>query len=184
MPLHPGVIDHFGLTWAGPATRFRFLSEAYLSFEEWVGRFLRCEAYPDVSRGVEAVLHEQPGAEDMFNQAAALLPDSALVAYARGILALRGHRNDEALQMLLGLATHFPDLPRIHAHLAECYAALGDRQAEELALRQALVRNAHVRGLYIRLATVLRAQGRPDEAAVTRRQAEALAPPRPRASMH
>ncbi len=108
MPLHPGVAAHFGLTWAGAHLSFRFLSEDYLTFEEWVARFLRCEAHPAVSRGVEAVLQNQAGAEDAFNTAAALLPNSALVAYARGILAKRAGRADEALHMLTGLATRFP----------------------------------------------------------------------------
>ena len=180
MPLHPGVAAHFNLTWASQVVQYRFLSETFLTFPEWVGRFLRCEANPAVSRGVEAVLHNQPGAEDLLKQAATLLPASPLVAYAQGIMALRAGRYHEALHVLDGIAARFPNLAQIHAYRAQCHAALGDPDSEELALRQEIARSQHVRGLYVRLSILLAAQGRQADATTARQHAEALAPPKQR----
>ena len=176
VPLHPGTIAHFGLSWAPPGMEFRFLSETMMSFEEWVARFLRCEAYPAVSAGVEAALQGQPNAEALLQQATAVLPDSPLVAYAHAVMARRAGRNGEALAMLQSLAERFTELPNIDGHLSECHVALGQDADAEIALRREVARSPHLRGLHLRLAAMLDRLGRVSEAAEARQNAAVLSP--------
>jgi hypothetical protein len=177
LPMHPAVAAHFGLRWAGPDTRYRFNSEAMLSFEEWAHRFARCEAYPAVTRAVTAVQQGWPNAARLLRDAAAQLPDSALVRHAQATLLIRAGKHRAAVSTLQALARAFPALPGVHADMFECLAAMKLDKAAERAMRAEIALRPAQRSLYTRLARFLRERGQAPDAELA--CALALAPDAP-----
>ncbi len=135
LPVHPGVASHFGLSWAGPDTRYRFYNEAYLTFAEFMHRFARCEAYPEVPAALAAVSRNEPGCRAQLEHALTLVPDSPWAHNAMGTVLLRENKPNEALPWLLRAKAAYPGMPSLHAQLCECLHALGRPQEGLVALR-------------------------------------------------
>jgi hypothetical protein len=176
LPVHPGVAAHFGLHWAAADTLYRFNSEDMLSFEAWAYRFMRCEAYPAVTRAVTAVQQGWPNGARLLRVAAEQLPDSVLVRHAQATLLVRAGKYRAALAQLRDIASRFPALPGVHADLFDCLAGVGEDAAAEAAMRTEIALRPAQRNLYTRLARFLRERGRADDALAEAAIALELAP--------
>lgn len=51
LPVHPRVAAHFGLAWAGEATRYPFWMDGDFTFAEFIGRYLRYDCCADFAIG-------------------------------------------------------------------------------------------------------------------------------------
>jgi hypothetical protein len=52
-PIHPAVVDHFGLNYASPARRYRFFHEGGFTFAEYADRYMRYEWNPLLAEGLD-----------------------------------------------------------------------------------------------------------------------------------
>lgn len=138
MPVHPGIARHFGLQWADEKTRYAFYTESYLTFEAFMRRFVRCEAYPEVMQALTSVHKNTPDCRAKLEHALKLVPDSPWVHMAMGTLALRDGNPAEALPWLLRAREAYPRMVNLHAQLSECLHALGRKEEAMRFLRQEL----------------------------------------------
>lgn len=176
LPVHPGVAAHFGLDWAGPGTRYAFWRETMLNFEEWAHRFVRCEAYPEMDRAVDAVTRSLPGAPALLAAALAQLPDSPWGLRALAVLHLRANRFAEALAAIERAVALHPDLAGAHATLHDCLLGLGRTEDAIDALREEIRRQPFRIPHRMRLARHLMARGRGEEARAVLASVLALQP--------
>jgi cytochrome c-type biogenesis protein CcmH/NrfG len=81
LPLHPGVIKHFGLTFADPNDSYRFADEGDISFSEYVCRYMRYESNSVLREAIYMAGKEDPS----------LTLQRLDVALERSPLSIRGH---------------------------------------------------------------------------------------------
>jgi hypothetical protein len=53
LPVHPGVIAHFGLSYVNPQTRYRYFDEGSFTFAEYVRRYMRYEWNPALPEALD-----------------------------------------------------------------------------------------------------------------------------------
>ena len=71
LPIHPSVARHFGLQWADAETRYRFHDEGYLTFAEFVQRYVQCRASTVVQEALVAAAQQRPDAGTLLEAALA-----------------------------------------------------------------------------------------------------------------
>ena len=89
MPIHPSLARHYGIEWATPAKRYRFLQEGLFTVSEFATRFAR-------------FTHD----DAMMTSLAALHGGGDLHAAVSGLLDARG-RHPESAEVLINLAAGF-----------------------------------------------------------------------------
>jgi SAM-dependent methyltransferase len=52
MPVHPSIVRHFGIEWAGSEYKYRFLQEGAYTAREYAERFIRFDHDDDLARGI------------------------------------------------------------------------------------------------------------------------------------
>ncbi len=86
-PIHPGVIAHFGLAWATPASRYPVNEEGFFTFEEFCRRYMGFVWNEALHRGIQTAKTDLAGAREDLERGLAESPDSPL-----GRLALAASR--------------------------------------------------------------------------------------------
>jgi hypothetical protein len=77
-PVHPGVIAHFGLTWATPDTRYPVNEEGLFTFDEFCGRYMRFEWNEVLHRGIQTAKTQPAEAVPDLEKGLAVSPESPL----------------------------------------------------------------------------------------------------------
>jgi hypothetical protein len=77
-PVHPGVISHFGLTWANAESRFPVNEEGLFSFAEFCGRYMRFEWNETLHRGIQTAKTKPADAIPDLEKGLAISPESPL----------------------------------------------------------------------------------------------------------
>jgi hypothetical protein len=77
-PVHPGVIAHFGLTWATPDTRYPVNEEGQFTFREFCGRYMRFEWNETLQRGIQTAKTQSAEAIADLEKGLAVSPESPL----------------------------------------------------------------------------------------------------------
>jgi hypothetical protein len=98
-PLHPSIIEHFNLTWATAATRYRYFDEGAFTWTEFAGRYVRFTWNAKLRQGFSlAQAGDHDNAIAVLHSALQVSPDSARGhSVLSHCLAVRG-RLTEALQ--------------------------------------------------------------------------------------
>jgi tetratricopeptide (TPR) repeat protein len=139
MPLHPGVVRHWGLAYAPADRRYRFLSEGSFTFREYALRYMRYQWNDALEKGLFLSRGGDPNAAlEALRAAVARSPRSAAGYNALGgALAHRGE-NDAAIAARHRAAELEPDNGSYRANLGELLRKLGRLEEAEAALQSAV----------------------------------------------
>ncbi len=174
--VHPGVAAHFGLAWAEPSRRTCFWKESLITFEQFVERFVMCQAYPEVGQAVDAVARGRPDAAAAVDRALTLVPESPWAMHAAASLAMQSGAHDTALALLARVLAEAPGIAAARFDMGECYLALGRADDALAAFERAVAEEPFVAARQARLAWLYKRRGEPMRAAVALRAAAAFRP--------
>jgi tetratricopeptide (TPR) repeat protein len=164
LPIHPSVARHFGLRWADAETRYRFHDEGYLTFAEFVHRYVECRASTALPAALVAAAEQRPDAGSLIEAALAECPESALALFALGKLRTSEGRHGEAIPILKRALECEPDLEWAHFILAECMQKSGELDAAEYHYRAEAALRPYRAPVPARLAHFLASRRKFDEA--------------------
>lgn len=177
LPLHPGVIQHFGLTFADPASTYNFADEGKLTFEQYVLQYMRYESNQALREAIYFAGREDPS----------ITLQRLDVALERSPRSVRGHsvraemfrrlsrfaEAEEAYRTAIGLD---PDNPDLHVELARMLSRLGQCDVAQEIVRTAIDK-APMRGnAHVMLSEALFYGERADEAVEPGREGVRLSP--------
>lgn len=149
LPIHPGVIRHFGFTFANEDTRYSYLDEGRFTFREYVGRYMRYENNHPLRVGIATADQGDPvAALAALDDGLARSPQSVRGWRARGIALDRLGRHAEARDAFARAADIDPDNPEplIAASLSHRVAGEGEAalaKAEQAVKIAPLYAGAH-----------------------------------------
>jgi tetratricopeptide (TPR) repeat protein len=110
LPLHPGVIRHFGLRFANDRTRYTFHAEGRFTFEEYVLRYMRYEHNYELRKGMYIVHHgDLQGAVDALEIALKTSPQSDQGWRTKGLALHHMGRRAEAIEAYRQATVVAPD---------------------------------------------------------------------------
>ncbi len=165
LPLHPGVIAHFGLTFADADTRYTYADEGRFTFAEYVLRYMRYENNPILRHAIYMASHGDPAATLVeLDRGLALSPRSAGGLRVKAALLERLGRRAEAAAVCREAIGIDPDDPDGYVDLA--YRLMHDGrhgEAEEMALKAVAMVPNHAPAQLV-LAETLMYAGRIEEA--------------------
>jgi tetratricopeptide (TPR) repeat protein len=161
---------------ADEKTLYRFHEDGYVTFSEFVDRYLACKANSPLCEAMIALERGEPDAAERIEKA---LPATPLSPWGLNALAkarlLQG-RYEEARSLLrLALEIH-PELEWGHFHLAKALDELGDPDGAEAAYRTEIRLRPFRHGIYHAVAQFLFRRGNTEEAADMTRRALELEP--------
>lgn len=156
LPLHPGVVAHFGLRYADHATRYVYLDEGRFTFDEYVLRYMRYENNPGLRKAIYMV-DRQPSAETLAQLEAALpmSPGAARGLAVKGTLLLRLNRADEAVAAYRAAVAIEPDRPENPIGLARALVRANDLREAEAWARNSIAIAPLLDTAHLALAEVL-----------------------------
>ncbi len=177
MPIHPGVVRHWGLNYAPPDRRYRYLQEGSFTFREYALRYMRYQWNDALEQGLFLNRAGHPDAAlAPLKAAVARSPRSAAAHHALSrALAHRGE-SDAAVTALRRAVELEPDGGTYSADLGELLHKLGRLEEAETALRAAVASEpmeAHYHGL---LGRLLKQRDDPDGAIRSLTEASRLNP--------
>ena len=177
LPIHPGVIRHFGLSFVTADRRHRFLNEGFFTFREFALRYMRLDWNPALEEGLELLrTGDLTAARDKLAIGVRLSPLSAPGHKALCHLLVREGRLADALVEAEQALEIEPDLADNHAEVGNLHRLLGHLAESERAFRAAIALNPVDPHARILLTHVLRAQGCAGEAVDIIRPAVELDP--------
>ena len=177
LPLHPGVIRHFGLQFADDGTRYTFHDEGRFTFEEHVLRYMRYAHNRDLRVGMH--LFHEARLEQALPHIVTGLEASPLSAHgwrAKGLSLSRLGRVGEAVEPFRRAVEVSPDDAEARAELAHALLEVGEAEdALAIARAAAAARPYHGR-THLVLSQLLHRRGEFAEAAEEGREACRLLP--------
>lgn len=119
LPLHPGVIAHFGLTFADADTSYQYMHERKQTFADYVLRYMRFDNNPLLRRALFEADRQDPAATlALLDEALLHSPASARGHQVRGVLLERLGRPEEAVEAYHRAVSQEPTDPDLHISLA------------------------------------------------------------------
>ena len=98
-PIHPSIIEHFGLECIAPDTRYRYFNEGSFTFEEFAYRYMRYEWNPDMAKAFHLFWAKQfEAAAPVFEVAVRSSPRSAAAHFVLSDLLARQGRFADAVE--------------------------------------------------------------------------------------
>ena len=139
LPIHPGIIRHFGLTFADAETRYSYFDEGRFTFSEYVLRYMRYESNHDLREGIALATDGDPqrvlGSLERGLQRS---PGSLRGLRAKGMVLDRLGRRDEALTAYREAIAAGPDETEGHIALARFLLGSGDIAGARFEARKAV----------------------------------------------
>lgn len=156
LPLHPGVIKHFGLTFADPSQTYRFADEGQVTFEEYVLQYMRYESNRPLREAIYFAGKEDPALTlKRLEPALERSPNSVRGHAVRAEMFQAMGRLNEAEAAYRQAIRLDPDNPDLYVALARMLSRAGQfGRAEELAL-EAIGRAPRSGAAYVMLAEAL-----------------------------
>jgi hypothetical protein len=173
-PIHPEIVEHFGLEWADGLT-YRYFEEGFFDFETCMRRYIAFEHVPEFRFAAEL---ERTG--DLVNAEAALRRGIDLhrkLPYLHlrlGLLLERQGRLREAAVALTHAARLCHGGAVFHRHLARVLRRTGVLPMAYASARTAVALDGDRLESMVELAEIADALGHAEEAADARRQADEL----------
>lgn len=178
LPIHPRIVDHFGLSYIGPDQRYRFNEEGDCTFEEYVLKYMRYENNPDLRRGIYFSSQDPHVALQHLDAGLPRSPQSSRGWAAKGYCLERLGRAEEAHQSYTRATQIAPDVVDSWLGLVRSTAACGRlTEAREIAERAVAAFPTHALARQT-LAEMLVKSGERDMAAAQAREATRLLPGR------
>jgi Flp pilus assembly protein TadD len=172
LPVHPGVVSHFGLTFISPDARYRYLDEGFFTFEEYVLRYMRYENNPELRTGIYMAGREDPALTlQRLEVGLAQSPRSERGLAVKGLLLDRLGRNGEALEALQAAASMERVLPGTRIEYARMLLCAGHHGQAEAVSREVLADDPHFGPAHLIIAEVNIALGDLDSAAASAHEA-------------
>lgn len=177
LPLHPSVIQHFGLRYADDKTTYRFLLEGSYTFEEYARRYMRYEWNAALHEGIAlSRTNDTESALKLLREGLETSPHAAQGHATVGNLLHRRGEHEGAIAALQQSLTIDPTNAHVQSSLAGVFNHLHKRDEAEAAMRAAMLLDPYEAHFPTLLAHWLRAWGRPGEAGILAEQALTIAP--------
>ncbi len=126
-PLHPQIIEHFGLKWCDSTTKYKYYDEDFYTYQEFIKKYVYFEFDDELLRGTSLTREgkEIPSAERLIREGLQRHPNSpyALDELAKN-LELQGKLN-EALNVVEKAAQLCAEVPRFQFRLASIESKCG-----------------------------------------------------------
>ncbi len=182
LPLHPGVVRHFGLRFADDQTRYTFHAEGRFTFEEYVLRYMRYAHNYELRKGMYLIHHgDLAGAVESLDIALQKSPGSDQGWRSKGLALHHLGRRGEAVEAYRQATEIAPDDAEVWFDYAESLM-YGDRLEDSAEAAQQAIDLAPRYGLgHMILTEVLVKLGDVPSAAAAGREAFRLLPGKPRA---
>lgn len=180
LPIHPGIIEHFGLKYVDANSRYRYFDEGQFTFSEYALRYVRCEWNYDLAEGIAASAGTDPArALRLLERGLQRAPNSARGLLCRAKVLMRMGRPSEAeacARKAMEFDTEAPDGPRT---LSAILSRRGDHDGAASAARHAIALLPADASSHYSLALVLADGGDMDGAVQAAQRAAALKPGNP-----
>ncbi|HEX5328281.1 MAG TPA: WcbI family polysaccharide biosynthesis putative acetyltransferase [Acetobacteraceae bacterium] len=129
-PIHPSIIAHFGLRYAGPETRYHYFNEGRFSFVEFADRYMRYEWNAALAEAFHLFWRGQDvAAISAFVAALPGAPRSAAGRFVLSELLGRQGRMTEALEPARAAAELEPENPHYRGRFEWLSSRLKDANA-------------------------------------------------------
>jgi tetratricopeptide (TPR) repeat protein len=129
MPVHPNIIEHFGLQFIAPDTRYRYFNEGSFTFEEFAHRYMRYEWNPDMAKAFHLFWAQQfEAAVPIFQAALRASPRAAAAHFVLSDLLARQGRFAEAVEPARQAVLIEPDNEAYRKRLDYMMANAADRR--------------------------------------------------------
>jgi FkbH-like protein len=139
LPIHPGVIRHFGFTFADEETRYSYFDEGRFTFRDYVLRYMRYENNHPLRVGIAAAEHGDPAEVlALLDDGLARSPESMRGWRARGIVLDRAGRHVEARTAFERAADVDPASPEGPIALSISHRVAGERDDAVRAAERAV----------------------------------------------
>lgn len=163
-PVHPGLIDAYGLTFINQFTRFPGHDEGYLTFEEYALRYMRGDYVLELRQVAKSADLDPPTALAMLDEALRKAPRSPMAHRLRSAQLLRLRRVDEAIDAAHKVLALEPGNPTMFIQVMNAYAAKRDfAMAEDVAL-QAIQKFPNNASIFTAMSGLQRGKGDWDSA--------------------
>jgi Flp pilus assembly protein TadD len=176
LPIHPGVIRHFGLQFLTENSRWPSGHEGAFTFAEWVVRYMEAEWSPELREGLALSQSDPVRALALLEHGLVKAPRSAIGFHHKASILLRLDRIDEAAAASAqALALQSESLDNL-LQAAQIRVAAKDAEGAVQYARRACELFPHQGSAHIMLATALAAAGQPGEALRSTRLAVKVQP--------
>jgi len=139
LPIHPGVIRHFGLTFADDKTRYSYFDEGRFTFRDYVLRYMRYENNRALRLGIATAEHgDAAEALALLDEGLARSPESMRGWRARGIVLDRVGRHGEACAAFARAAEVAPASPEGAVALSISHRVAGEHEDAVRAAERAI----------------------------------------------
>ncbi|MDO6413691.1 WcbI family polysaccharide biosynthesis putative acetyltransferase [Sphingomonas sp. BIUV-7] len=177
LALHPGVIKHFGLTFADQDDTYRFAEEGRITFSEYVLRYMRYESNPKLREAIYMAGKEDPSLTlQRLDQALVGSPQSIRAHSSRAEMLRLLNRLTEAEAAYHEAILLDPDNADLYVELARMLSRAGQCDRAEEFARIAIAKEPAHGGPYVMLAEALIYSGRIAEALEPGRRGIRLSP--------
>ncbi len=182
LPLHPGVIRHFGLEFADDATRYAFHAEGRFNFDEYVLRYMAYAHNYELRKGMYLIHHgDLPGAVESLEIALDRQPQSDQGWRSKGLALHHLGRPADAIEAYRQATVVAPDDAEAWFDYAEALMYGGPLDQAADAARRAIAIAPQYGLAYMILTEVLVKAGDAPGAEAAGREAFRLLPGKPRA---
>jgi tetratricopeptide (TPR) repeat protein len=177
LPIHPSVIQHFGIGFANETTRYRFHDIGNITFAEYAAVYLRFRWNEELHAG-RAFWHagDLPQAAAKLRSGVDLAPASILGIRILTDCLLKLDCADEALAITRRAIALDPSEPYLHTELAKLLQRAGARELAEAAAGQAVALAPQNAAFHSHLCQIRVANDRLVEAEAAAREAVRLEP--------
>lgn len=181
LPLHPGVISHFGLRFADDRTRYTFHAEGRFSFDEYVLRYMRYAHNYELRKGMYLIHQgDLAGAVESLDVALQASPESDQGWRSKGLALHHMGRRAEAIEAYRRATEVAPDDAEAWFDYAEALMYGGPLDEAADAARQAIAIAPEYGFGHLVLTEILVKANEVVGAAAAGREALRLLPGRPR----
>jgi Flp pilus assembly protein TadD len=167
LPVHHGVIAHYGLTYLTKDSTYRYLQEGKITFKQYISRYFLYDWNPELHEGAYLAIHSDQAPEDvlaLLERGLARSPQSDMGWRAMSHLLVRLGRLGEARYAGRRAVIADSENPENHGCLASVLVRMDNLAKAEETLRTALEIHPLGTKFHQALADVLSRSGRPQDA--------------------
>ena len=182
LPVHPKLGQHFGMTWTGPETRFKFFDEGTITFQEWAERYMRYQWNEPLADAIAMARGGRltPDAQNKLQEGLVRSPESEVGWHMLARFHLNNDRLDEAATAARRSIALTDTTASTHNLLSRILERQGQQEAAMTALRAAIVADPFDPTHHRSLARLLAEHGHIPEAMAAMQDALTLNPREPR----
>jgi tetratricopeptide (TPR) repeat protein len=137
VPVHPNIVEHFGLEFIGPNARYRYFNEGSFTFGEYADRYMRFEWNPDMAKAFHLFWTNQfDAAVPVFEAAVRSSPRAAAAHFVLSDLLARQGRFADAIEPARQAVRIEPENEAFQKRLDHIIAKSTDLPSSSLAAQE------------------------------------------------